>query len=342
MQKEVFEKFFERYLQNTLSKQELEEFMQVIKDGEHDDFIKDKIDTSIREDEILEEIDPQKANLILNQILSKPNKLSPKVISSKNKKKRTAVHLLLAAASLAIIFAVANIFFKPNFTLDKKQNTTVENPILSFSGKQFIHLPDGSTILLNENSSIQYNQLIFNNTTREVTLKGEAYFDIKRDETKPFIVHTGKVETKVLGTAFNINAYSNLNKIEVTVTRGKVQVGDQEKIYGVITPNQQIKINKNTLVYEQITIDSTIAVGWKSKYLIFDNINIEEAIAQISAKYKVPIILLNEKIKKCKITATFLNEEDLDHVLKVVCSTIDAEYHPNKNGVIVLEGKGCE
>src|SRR5690606_2603405 len=71
---------------------------------------------------------------------------------------------------------------------------------------QLLLLPDGSTVLLNNNSSLDFPQQ-FTGDTREVILKGEAYFDIKPDASRPFIIHTGKVKTRVLGTAFNIRAY---------------------------------------------------------------------------------------------------------------------------------------
>ncbi|KUJ61423.1 hypothetical protein AR687_13385 [Flavobacteriaceae bacterium CRH] len=344
MQQKVFEELFEGYLQNTLSEAEQEQLMEVIRNGVHDDFLKEKINVLLKNSNNVDALETQKSDTILHYILSgSPTKVIPLREKSTKKTVRT---LLAIAAAITILFAIGNIFFFKNtpnpVKIDSEERVEETNPILAFSGKQLIHLPDGSTILLNENSSVEYNQVSFNDQTREVTLKGEAYFDIKRNETKPFIVHTGKVQTKVLGTAFNINAYSNSDKIEVTVTRGKVQVGDLDNVYGIITPNQQIKVNKTTLVHEQNNVNAAVAVEWKSNYLILDNINMEEAIALISQKYKVPITLSNENIKKCRITASFLNEEDLDHILKVVCSVIETEYHYNKNGAIVLEGKGCE
>ncbi|HEU0125107.1 MAG TPA: DUF4974 domain-containing protein, partial [Flavobacterium sp.] len=132
------------------------------------------------------------------------------------------------------------------------------------------------------------------------------------------------------------------NNIEVTVARGKVQVGDTEKIYGVITPNQQIKVDKTTLNYQQNTVSAAVVTEWKSNYLILDDINMAEAVSLISQKYKVSILIANDKIKNCRITASFLNEEDLDHVLKVICSVIETEYRYNKAGSIVIDGKGCE
>ncbi|MGO4770381.1 FecR family protein [Flavobacterium sp. W22_SRS_FK3] len=343
MYKKVFEELFEGYLQHTLSEVEEQQLMEMIRNGMHDDFIQEKISFLLRDHKDLAFLEKEKGDNILTYILSDS---SVKVIPIREKSSKKTLRTLLAiAAAITVLFAVRNIFFyksSPDYLkIDTVEQSEERSPVLAFSGKQLIHLPDGSTILLNENSSVQYNQDSFNDKTREVTLSGEAYFDIKRNITKPFIVHTGKVQTKVLGTAFNINAYKSSKNIQVTVTRGKVQVGDLDRIYGIITPNQQIVVNKSTLVHEQNNVNAAIAVEWKSNYLILDDLNMKEAVTMISEKYKVKILLSNEKIKNCRITASFLNEEDLDHVLKVICSVIETNYH-NENGVITLDGKGCE
>jgi ferric-dicitrate binding protein FerR (iron transport regulator) len=344
MEKKEFEKLFEGYLKNTLSKEQLEEFQQVVNTDQYDYFIKDEIYTSLQENQPSDFMDQQQGEIILNRILSHGDSSKIIAIESKKRKRRKTAQFLFAAASITVLAAIGSVLlFKSNpLPAPAGPVEQTESTLIAFSGKQLVHLPDGSTVLLNDNSSLKYDQDSFGSKTREVTLTGEAYFDIKRNEKKAFIVHTGKVQTKVLGTAFNINAYTDSNKIEVTVTRGKVQVGDQDKIYGIITPNQQIKVNTDNLNYQQNNVNAAIAVEWKSKYLILDNINMEEAISLISQKYKVSITLSNENIKKCRITASFLNEEDLDHILKVVCSVIETQYHYNTNGAIVLEGKGCE
>ncbi|WP_417941281.1 FecR family protein [Flavobacterium sp. RS13.1] len=347
MSQKKFEELFESYLKDKLSEAEQQQMMEIIQQGTYDDFLKEKIQNMLEKDEVTEVIDKKQGDDILQYILSKPStecKVLPLKPRKRNRKK--ILQSILAAASIIALAAIGNsLFFKPQSPTAEpviNKEIATENTLIDFSGKQLIHLPDGSTVILNDKSSLKYDQRSFNNKTREVTLTGEAFFDIKRNETKPFIVHTGKVQTKVLGTAFNINARNSSKNIEVTVTRGKVQVGDTEKIYGVITPNQQIKVNKSTLDFEQNNVSAAVVTEWKSKYLILDDINMEEAIALISQKYKVQISLANEKIKNCRITASFLNDEDLDHVLKVISSVIETEYRYNKTGSVILDGKGCE
>lgn len=346
MQKEEFEKLFDRYLQGELSNQELEQFMQIVKADQYDAFIKNEIYTSLKENEVTDFMDEKQGEIILNNILSQSKNKSKLInLSSQRGKRKKTLRILFAAASILLFAVIGSTFlFKANPVVPQQieqQAVPEESALIAFSGKQLIHLPDGSTVLLNDNSSLEYNKNSFDDKTREVTLTGEAYFDIHHNEKKAFIVHTGKVQTKVLGTAFNINARNSSANIEVTVTRGKVQVGDTQKVYGVITPNQQIKVDKNTLSFEQNNVSAAVVTEWKSNYLILDDINMEEAAGLIAQKYKVKI-LLNENIKNCRITASFLNDEDLDHILKVVCSVIEVNYHYTDTGSIMLEGKGCQ
>ncbi|MCM0667666.1 FecR family protein [Flavobacterium tyrosinilyticum] len=346
MQQKKFEELFEGYLQNNLSDAEQQQMMEIIQQGAYDDFLKGKIHDMLKVGNVTDVMDKKQSDDVLNYILSQPQN-EPKVVDLNPKRRRKVVlQSLFAAASIALLIALSNsLFFKEKTVIPavpETPNVVAQNTLIDFSGKQLVHLPDGSTVLLNDNSTLKYDQNSFDSKTREVTLTGEAFFDIKHNPEKPFIVHTGKVQTKVLGTAFNINARNSSNDIEVTVARGKVQVGDTEKIYGVITPNQQIKVNKTTLDYQQNTISAAIVTEWKNNYLILDDINMAEAVSLISQKYKVSILLDNEKIKNCRITASFLNEEDLDHVLKVICSVIETEYRYNKAGSITIDGKGCE
>lgn len=346
MQQKKFEELFEGYLQNNLSDAEQQQMMEIIQQGRHDDFLKEKIHGMLKGDYVTDVMDKKQSDDILKYVLSQPQN-EPKVVELNPKRRRKVIlQSLFAAASIALLIALGNsLFFKPKTVLPTVPETpevVAQNTLIDFSGKQLVHLPDGSTVLLNDNSTLKYDQNSFDSKTREVTLTGEAFFDIKHNPEKPFIVHTGKIQTKVLGTAFNINAQNSSDNIEVTVARGKVQVGDIEKVYGVITPNQQIKVNKSTLSFEQNNVSAAIVTEWKSNYLILDDLNMAEAVSLIAQKYKVQIFISNEKIKNCRITASFLNEEDLDHVLKVISSVIETEYHYNNAGNVVLDGKGCE
>lgn len=177
--------------------------------------------------------------------------------------------------------------------------------------------------------------------TREVTLVGEAYFDVRHNAGKPFKVHTGKVTTTVLGTAFNIKAWPQQNQVNVTVTRGKVEVGDQRRTYGVITPNQQMAVNTITYNYVQTNIEAKTVLAWKSKYLILEDVSMEDAVKILEAKYGVHISFSNASVGKCRVSGTFLNGEEIEQVLTVLTTVIQAEY-TRQGSHISINGNGCE
>jgi transmembrane sensor len=248
------------------------------------------------------------------------------------------------AAAAALVIAVCTGWWTFRVEPVRQQLITLQEekpePAV-FRGKQFVHLPDGSTVLLNEGTELSYSAS-FGEQAREVTLTGEGYFDVQHDPSKPFKVLTGKITTTVLGTIFNVKAYSGQQEIKVTVTRGKVQVGDDERTFGIITPNQQMAVNTTTNDFVQTNLKAETAEAWKSQYLILDDVSMEEAAKTIAEKYKAKITLANDDLKMCRISATFLNGEDLDHVLTVVSGVVQATYTMQPGGNVKIEGKGCK
>ncbi|SMC80814.1 FecR family protein [Pedobacter nyackensis] len=203
-----------------------------------------------------------------------------------------------------------------------------------------IKLPDGSIVILNNKSTLEFPE-DFLGSTREVVLKGEGYFDIKHNPEKPFIVHTGKISTTVLGTAFNIKAYDKENDVVVTVTRGKVMVKNEHKTLGIITPDQQIIFNKTEMKSLLKPVLASKTVEWQEKDLFFDDVTMDEATVQLAKRFNVNIKFANEQSKDCRFTATFLKEESLDEILQIITSFNHITYQ-KKAQEIIISGKGCK
>ncbi len=187
MSQKKFEELFESYLKDKLSEAEQQQMMEIIQQGTYDDFLKEKIQNMLEKDEVTEVIDKKQGDDILQYILSKPStesKVLPLKPRKRNRKK--ILQSILAAASIIALAAIGNsLFFKPQSPTAEpviNKEIVTENTLIDFSGKQLIHLPDGSTVILNDKSSLKYDQRSFNNKTREVTLTGEAFLTLK--ETK--------------------------------------------------------------------------------------------------------------------------------------------------------------
>jgi ferric-dicitrate binding protein FerR (iron transport regulator) len=243
----------------------------------------------------------------------------------------------VAAAAVIFIICIASLFFLFN-TPSKKQ--TVENKNLAMLNpieNRVIFLPDGSTVILSPGSKLNYPSSFDGMQKREVFLDGQAFFDIKHNATRPFIVHTGKIETIVLGTAFNIKALPGEKEITVTVKRGKVKVIDENKELGIITPNQQITYNKEKVSSDIKVVDSDSYLNWKEQDLLFDNLTIAEAAKLLEEKYKVEIVISDSSISSQRFTATFTKNDTFEQALKSICvfNGVNYKYNKEKSAVII-------
>jgi len=173
-----------------------------------------------------------------------------------------------------------------------------------------------------------------------VTLSGEAYFDIVHRTGQPFLVHTGKIVTKVLGTAFNVKAYPGEDAIEVTVDHGKVQVLKGRSSMGLLTDNQQMRYNKGTEGYISQKVNVEPVMAWKPAEVVFDDITMEEAAQRIGQRFNVTVSFVHPVVKDCRVTATFYQEDDLDEIMTVICAVSQSNF-VIKGNTIVIDGKGC-
>ncbi|MDR3693004.1 FecR domain-containing protein [Mucilaginibacter sp.] len=248
---------------------------------------------------------------------------------------------LLALGSVAAAIVIIFTIFLQNtavHTVSAADNLTVMN-VPANQQKQVV-LADGSRIEVNSLSVLKY-PVKFDGKTREVYLSGEAYFDIQHDASKPFIIHTGKVVTTVLGTAFNIREDKKEHTIVVTVTRGKVSVANGSQPLGVITPNQQISFNEVNLKHTQKNVDAEKVIAWLESNLHFNNVTFADAANQLQQHFKVKISFANEKVKNCRFTGTAIKAEKLDEILNIICMFNNATYKTRPDGSIVIDGPGC-
>jgi len=202
-------------------------------------------------------------------------------------------------------------------------------------------LPDGSTVLLKAGSELVFPKTFDGESARSVTLVGEGYFDIVHDPTKPFVVNTGVLQTRVLGTAFVIRAYEADANITVVVSRGKVEVADQQRVIGTLTKDQQITFDKQRRVSAQQAIRSDSTMAWTRQDIHFDDVTFAEAATRLSERFGIKMHFANEHASQCRFTATFIEGESFIKVLEVICAFNHANYRQAGPGEFVIEGPGC-
>lgn len=253
----------------------------------------------------------------------------------------------VAAAAIIIVTVISSVFFLYTSSNREHSNIAIQQPTdetklvatkaISPHQKEntVIFLPDGSTVFLSPGSKLNYPSTFDGMNKREVYLQGLAYFDIKHNATKPFVVHTGKVETTVLGTAFNIKARQGEKHVTVTVTRGRVRVSDAHKTLGIITPRQQITYNveKETAILSRVRSNNFL--DWKNHDLFIDNLTLAEAAKLLEEQYKIKIVIKDPSIMEERFTATFPKNEKLEEAVKSISEFNGLSYSIDTNKSVV-------
>ncbi len=201
-------------------------------------------------------------------------------------------------------------------------------------------LPDGSNVTLNANSKLTYNKSGWLKT-RVVSLKGEAFFEVMKNPAVPFIIRLDGADVKVLGTSFNVKAYAEADKIEVTVSEGTVSVYDhqQQDKKVVVTRGERAIFSKVDRVVEKQNNEDHNFIAWKTRTMVFENESLPEIIKTLRSVYHKDIVIQSSELNHCTITTIFDNK-DLTTVLKVLKSTLDITIE-EKDGRIIIKGKGC-
>lgn len=210
-----------------------------------------------------------------------------------------------------------------------------------------IKLEDGTVVTLKKNSSISYPKH-FGQKTRNVYLKGEAFFKVKRNPNAPFIVHTGELVTEVLGTSFNVKSYDNSKAIEVSVTSGRVSVYEVSeksptKKNGVIlTPNQKVVFDKSSKKIMPGIVENPVVLTVSPTKIdfIFEDTPLSQVLQKLKNVYGIEIILENQDLNHCELTAD-LNDLPLNTQLELICRTVNARYEQRGTSYFV-SGEGCK
>lgn len=239
------------------------------------------------------------------------------------------------AASIIVIIGLST-WFNYSAAIENLLFPLVFEKSVTQSGENAtIRLSDGTHIYLNAESVLKYPNKFCGNT-REVYLEGEAFFEVAKDKKHPFIIHSSKMDTKVVGTSFNILAYPNQKNQEVSVLTGKVSVSSTVTKQNVfVFPGQKATIEKETnnlKAYSQINI-STIA-SWRKNILVFEDITVNEVVATLERHYGVKIKIQNQSFQNLIINASF-EEAEPEQVLNLLCKSIDASFKKEKNSYII-------
>jgi transmembrane sensor len=218
----------------------------------------------------------------------------------------------------------------------------IEEYVIPKGKRSRILLEDGTQVWLNADSKLEYGDNFLDGKTREVTLKGEAFFEVTPDRSRPFIVHIQGVDIKVLGTAFNVKGYDGELKVEATLVHGKISVagkGDKDQV--TLAANQRavfLKERKKVLVENNVETDNY--TSWRKGVLVFEDQPVAEILPILERTFDVTIHTEDATALDCRFTAK-INNKSLQEVLELF-KTSDTIMYEIIGNEVFIKGSFCE
>ena len=230
------------------------------------------------------------------------------------------------AAILLLPVIVASAFYFYSEKNTRNQFTTVYNTVETPLGmRSNLTLPDGTRVWLNAGSKISY-PVLFSNQIREVSLSGEAYFEVKKDKSWPFVVSTKNMNVMVTGTTFNCNAYPENDQVQTVLVEGEVTLANQSATeVSTINPGELAIFNNNNQQITKTKTDLQKYVAWKSGKLMFRDDKMNKVVEKLERWYNVEFEIEDPEIANYVYTATFIGES-LDQVLKMLTLSAPIRY----------------
>ncbi|RKR82864.1 FecR family protein [Mucilaginibacter gracilis] len=339
------ENLFKKYLTVQCTPDEIKELYRLIGNKENEEIFSYLVAEQLSKDS-LEPLHSEKEDRAVNKVKSVLLSEIRAQIPAKSKSRYKIPNTWLKIAALWLVVGSATMFllfrhFSDKYNSEIKQHT--QQLVTKNGQRKFIQLFDGTKVWLYPSSTIKFSDQLVNGY-REVMLDGEAFFEVAKDKAHPFIIHSGRMQTEVVGTSFNVKSYSKQNIYNVTVVTGIVKVSmlsaKKEKLSEVILkPKQQAIYNsvQATLADKSIsTVDAVIKK--KDGILSYDGMPVPEVVVDFRRYYNQSIELQN-KSATCLCYGEFDTSKPIDIVLRQLAAAIGATVRQTDKGYF-LEG-GC-
>ncbi len=335
VKKQDLPQIFERYLKNECSEEEVRFLLEHFREEKDSPVLKQLIEAAYATPLSLEEdVDTAAVERSKRVLLERISQSQETVIRPMYRKwwLRIAVAASLLVGSITLYLNREAIY--------NKVNPVRYAHVITIKGqRKTIDLPDGTRIWLSPSSSFTYPD-DFRGKTREVNLQGEAFFDVSKDKAHPFIVHSGQLDTKVLGTTFNIQAYTGAKHIAVVLLTGKVAITTKQAGQLNLLPNQQAVFNTTTKSLSKNDYP-------KAKQMLdrrdgnyhYEGTPVLEVIADIQRDYNIQIDLRGD-FSNCTFYGSRNPGDDPYKFLRKVCLIINAQIKQDGN-TIIITGRGC-
>jgi len=240
-----------------------------------------------------------------------------------------------AAAAVIFILLGGSILYYTQHDFTQEKSGIVAQAKTSFQTaddqNMKLTLPDGSHIQMNRGTKFSYTTNAFNLKLREVWLTGEAFFEVAKNPEKPFIIHTGAMQTTVRGTSFNVKAYPQLAENVVSVRSGKVEVSNRNQMLAVLTKNKQLTFHSTTRHFQTNDMDWENAAGWTDGKLVLCNANVKELQFRIKQTFNANLTIEGSLLEGAMFNSSFNKGTGLKDILERICALYNVHYEVSGN-----------
>ena len=225
-------------------------------------------------------------------------------------------------------------------TSNKISEKEIINKLTVPYGKHFeLVLSDGTIITLNSGTSIEYPSQFSNNKKREVSLNGEAFFNVAKDTLHPFVVNANQLKVRVLGTQFNVSAYPEEKNISTVLVEGLVALYNND-VYNInsttlLKPGVKGVYNTDKQTFSTKKVDTKIYTSWRTGTLIFRDISFKNIIKRLERNYNITIVNNNKKLDQQYFNASFNAKESVEEILSTFSKSYPFNYKKINQKIII-------
>ena len=254
---------------------------------------------------------------------------------------RSKIYRYAAVISLLIVFA-ASVIYLDTSELNKDQHDgmlTFIEKVTPKGQKSTITLGDGTVIKLNSDSKLKFPKS-FSEDVREIYFEGEAFFDVSKDPSRPFIIKTNDLQINVLGTSFNVNSIDRENRVEVGVLTGKVSVSlisdssEDSQETAVLLPYEKGVFDKVNLKLRKERFNSSRDLAWKDGIILFSEAEFDKVVERLERWYGFEFVTSQVKPLETKLTGRY-EDKSLEFVLGGICYSLGISYEIDMENKIV-------
>jgi len=253
-------------------------------------------------------------------------------------KQRKKVRFWQYAAASLILFILAGTWLFMGLITNKTA------PLISTSTprgvKTEILLPDSTHVTLNSGSTLSYPAK-FSGKTREVLLSGEGYFEVEHNQRHPFIISTGGIKIKVLGTHFNVRNYNEESILSTTLLEGSISILTGNPSSGnksmVMKPNEQYILNKSSGKSSLMKVDGSLYANWRQGQLYFEGKTFQFITNELQRIYNVNILIQEDTLKKEVFSGIFNATDEISHVLDLMKRHHDFNYVSKQDTIKIFK-----